>query len=305
MTFRRKGKTKHELNRSIWRIEHKDGRNQIVGLNVWYSFWGDPYHLLLTVPWSLLVGILAVLYIAINSGFAGLYLLVPNSIGGIDSPSFADAFFFSVQTFASIGYGVMHPQNLYTNIITTIEAFASLFAIALVTGLIFARFTKSTARVLFSKVAIVKIHNGIQTLMFRAANERRNQILEANLRVVLMRDEISEEGEFMRRFHELKLERNYSPSFTLSWTAIHNIDRDSPLYGCTAESLAQVNAQIIVSLSGIDETIANAIHSRHTYTAADILFDRRFVDILSRTTEGHSYIDYTRFHDTELISLVS
>ena len=302
MILRPKGKVKNKSNRSIWKVENKDGRNQIVGLNVWHSFWRDPYHLLLTVPWLLLIGILAILYIAINSFFAVLYLLVPNSIGGIDSPSFFDAFFFSVQTYASIGYGVLHPQTFYANIITTVEAFVSLFAIALVTGLIFARFTKSTARVLFSKVATVNKHNGVQTLMFRTANERRNQILEANLRVVLMRDEISEEGEFMRRFHELKLERNYSPSFTLSWTAIHKIDPDSPLYGCTAESLPQVNAQLIVSLSGIDETIANAIHSRHTYAATDILFDRRFVDILSRTTEGHSYIDYTKFHDTKPIS---
>jgi inward rectifier potassium channel len=302
MTFRRKSQAKHRSDRAIWKIEQKDGRNQIVGLNVWHSFWRDPYHLLLTVPWLLLVGILAILYIGINAGFAALYLLVPNSIGGIDSPSFTDAFFFSVQTFAAIGYGVMHPQNLYANIVTTIEAFISLFAIALVTGLIFARFTKSTARILFSKVAIINMHNGVETLMFRAANERRNQILEANLRVVLMRDEISTEGEFMRRFYELKLERNYSPSFTLSWTAIHKIDRDSPLYGCTAESLIQVNAMLIASLSGIDETIANAVHSRHNYTATEILFNSRFVDILSKTTEGISYIDYTRFHDTELIA---
>jgi inward rectifier potassium channel len=298
MPLRRKGTAK--INPPV-RIERKDGRTQVVGLDVWYSFWRDPYHLFLTAPWLFLLGIVSTLYIFVNSGFAILYLLVPSSIGGVDSPSFFDAFFFSVQTFASIGYGVINPQTFYANIIVTLEAITSLFAIALVTGLVFARFTKSTARVLFSKVAVINMHNGVPTLMFRAANERRNQILEANLHVFLMRDEISTEGEYMRRLYELKLERNYSPSFTLGWTVMHKIDQDSPLYGCKAESLIQLEVQLLASLSGIDETIANAIHARHTYSAKEILFNSRFVDILSKTTEGHGYIDYARFHDTELL----
>jgi inward rectifier potassium channel len=301
MTLKRKSPVKNKPYRPPVRIEQKDGRTQVVGLDVWHSFWRDPYHLFLTIPWLYLFCIVAALYIVINSCFAILYLLVPASIGGIDSPSFFDAFFFSVQTFASIGYGVMNPQTFYANIIVTFEALVSLFTIALVTGLVFTRFTKSTARVLFSKLAVINIHNGVPTLMFRTANERRNQILEANLRVFLLRDEVSTEGEFMRRLYELKLERNYSPSFTLSWTVMHKIDRDSPLYGCTAESLVQVEAQILASLNGIDETIANAIHARHIYTAREILFNSRLVDILNRTIEGHGYIDYKRFHDTELI----
>lgn len=281
------------------RIENKDGRTEVVGLGVWHAFWRDPYHLFLTVPWSFFAGIVAALYFAINAGFACLYLLDPGAIAGVKTPNFFDAFFFSVQTFASIGYGVLNPQSLYANVVVAIEALSSLFGIALVTGLIFARFTKSSAKVLFSKFAVINSHNGTPTLIFRAANERRNNILSAKLRVFLMRDEVSLEGEFMRRFYELKLERNYSPSFTIGWTAMHKIDQDSPLFGCTQESLLQVHAQLVVSLSGIDETIANTIHARHTYSTQSILFNHRLVDILSTTAEGHGYIDYTRFHDTE------
>lgn len=286
------------------RIENRDGRTEVVGLDVWHSFWRDPYHLFLTVPWSFFAGIVATLYFAINAGFAFLYLLDPVAIAGVKTPTFFDAFFFSVQTFASIGYGVLNPQSFYANVVVTIEALSSLFGIALVTGLIFARFTKSSAKILFSKVAVVHTHNGIPTLSFRAANERRNNILSAQLRVFLMRDEISLEGEFMRRFYELKLERNYSPSFTIGWTVMHQIDPESPLFGCTQESLMQVHAQIVVSLSGIDETIANAIHARYTYSAQSILFNHRLVDTLRTTVDGHGYIDYARFHDAEPIESI-
>ncbi len=252
----------------IVHIKIRDGRFQIAGMDAWYSYWRDPYHLLLTIPWPSFLGLIALSYLATNALFALAYL----AGGGIENArpgSFLDAFFFSVQTVAGIGYGEMYPRTAFANAVVTIEAMVGLVGVAVLTGLAFARFSRPTARVLFSRVAVITSYEGVPTLMFRAANQRRNQILEAQLRVYLMRDEISPEGQFMRRFYDLKLLRDRTPSFTLSWTAMHPIDQSSPLYGFTAESLIGARTSIIVSLSGIDQTVAQDIHDRHTYTAQE------------------------------------
>jgi inward rectifier potassium channel len=170
-------------------------------------------------------------------------------------------------------------------------------AIAVVTGLAFARFSKPTARIMFSKVAVVERHNGIPTLTFRAANQRHNQIVEAQTRVYLMQDEKTQEGTFLRRFHELKLVRNRTPSFTLTWNVMHPIDEDSPLYGQTLESLAKSRAQVAVSISGTDETVAYTIHARHMFSPSEILWDHRFIDMFYKSPNGDRYLDYTHFHE--------
>ncbi|HEY9643022.1 MAG TPA: ion channel, partial [Coleofasciculaceae cyanobacterium] len=218
------------------------------------------------------------------------------SIANAKPGSFLDAFFFSVQTLASIGYGAMYPQTVYANSVVTVEAMMGLVSVAVLTGLAFARFSRPTARILFSQVAVITPHEGVPTLMFRTANQRQNQILEAQMRVYLMRDEITAEGERMRRFHDLRLLRNQTPSFTLSWSIMHPIDEYSPLYGMTVESLAQTKATIVVSLSGLDETVAQVITARHTYAAQDLMWNSRFVDIFYETSEGHRYLDYSYFH---------
>lgn len=281
----------------VVQIKIWNGRFQTQRLGTWYSYWRDPYHLLLTIPWPGFLALIACVYVATNALFALAYLAVPGSVENIRSNSFLDAFFFSVQTLASIGYGAMYPKTAYANAVMTVEAMVGLVGIALLTGLAFARFSRPTARVLFSRVAVIAPYEGVPTLMFRTANQRRNQILEAQLRVYLMRDEISREGQFMRRFYDLRLLRSQTPIFTLSWTAMHAIDESSPLYGATAESLIQAKATIVVSLSGIDETVAQVIHDRHSYTAQELLWNRRFVDIFHQTGDGHRYLDYKHFHD--------
>lgn len=284
--------------RPIVRIKIGNGRFQTSGLGAWYTYWRDPYHLLLTVPWSGFLAIIVFAYLSINAFFAILYSLQPGGIAHAPSGSFVDTFFFSVQTVASIGYGTLYPQTLYTNIIMTLEAMTGLVGISVMTGLAFARFSRPTARVLFSRVAVITTYDGVPVLMFRSANRRRNQILEAQMQVYLMRDEINLEGQTMRRFHELRLLRHRNPTFTLSWTAIHPIDENSPLYGATLESLIQSRTTIVVSLNGVDETVAQAIHARHTYTVQDLLWNHRFVDIFYGTTDGDRYIDYNLFHET-------
>lgn len=280
-------------------IKIQNGKFEIIGMGAWYSYWRDPYHLLLTIPWTGFLLIVWVSYILINIIFALAYWLGGDCIANARPGSFIDLFFFSVQTLASIGYGAMYPKTLYANIVVTIEAMMGIVGIALMTGLAFARFSRPSARVIFSRVAVITPYNGVPTLMFRTANQRRNLILEAQMRVYLMRDEITAEGEFIRRLHDLKLLRNQTPSFTLSWLALHPIDESSPLYGMSAESLVQTNTNLVISVSGIDETVAQVVHARHQYTAHDILWNNRFVDIFHHTSDGNRYIDYKYFHDVE------
>ena len=280
----------------IVHIAFQDGRFQVEGIGHWRAYLRDPYHLFLTIPWSLFLGVIVLVYGAVNTLFAFLYLLGPeDSIANANPDSFLDMFFFSVQTLASIGYGAMHPTSTYTNAIVTIEAMVGLVGIAMITGLSFARFSNPTARVRFTKQAVIMMYNGVPTLMFRTANERRNYILEANLKVYFLRDEITAEGHALRRFYELKLVRDNTPSFSLSWTVMHAITPESPLYGETSESLVNTNAAMIISLSGIDETVSHVVHARHLYGSHDLKFNYKFVDIFHQTSKGNRYIDYRDF----------
>lgn len=191
----------------------------------------------------------------------------------------------------------MYPKTPYANAIVTIEALVGIIGTAGTTGLAFARFSRPTARVVFSDVAVVAPFEGKPTLMFRSANQRRNQILEAQMQVYLLRDEITPEGQFIRRFYDLRLLRHQTPSFTLSWTAMHPIDEASPLFGMTPQSLRQMQVSIVASLSGIDETVMQTIHARHNYGAQDILWNHRLVDIFHNTDDGHRYMDFSQFHE--------
>jgi inward rectifier potassium channel len=258
----------------------------------------DLYHAMLTMPWRWFFGVQAAAYVVFNAVFALFYLLAPGSVANAQPGSFGDAFFFSVQTMATIGYGVMAPQTLYGNVVVTIEALLGFASFAVAAGLIFARFSQPTARVLFSRVAVVTSFNGVPTLMFRCANERRNQIFEARVHVDFARQETSAEGLELRRSYELGLARNRNPQFSLSWTVMHPIDAQSPLYGIDPDLLAGQDASIVVTLTGIDETLSQTVFARTGYRADEILWGRKFVDILSETETGETLVDYRRFHDT-------
>jgi inward rectifier potassium channel len=242
------------------------------------------------------VGSLA--YIVANVMFALLYLLQPGSIAQAKPGSITDAFFFSVQTMATIGYGVMSPATLYANLLMTVETAVGLMFVALTTGLVFARFSRPTARVLFSRVAVVGPYNGVETLSIRIANQRKNQLLAAEVTMTLVRDEVSEEGELSRRFYDLALVRDRSPVFALTFRVMHLIDRDSPLYGMTYEKLAEQHAEIVVIAGGVDETLVQPVSARTSYLPHEILWAHRFADIFGWTEDGRRAIDYGRFHDT-------
>jgi inward rectifier potassium channel len=270
----------------------------------WLRHWREPYLLALAMSWPAFLVTVALVYLAINLLFAGLYSLDPAGIGGAtgDALSFAEAFFFSVQTLGSIGYGVLHPVSLYAHLVVTAESLSGLLFIALTTGLAFARFSRSTARIRFSHLAVIHTYNGSPTLAFRLANERRNGLLEARLRVFLSVDEVSVEGYRMRRLKPLALERDQGIAFLLIWTAMHRIDASSPLHGMGPDQLRELNAELVVAFSGIDETLERPVHARASWPVEQIAFGRCFVDMLEHQGDT-TQIDWAAFDRTRPCSL--
>jgi len=280
------------------------GRINVRPLGLRRRWLADSYVRLMAIKWRYLFLIFTLGFFAFNLVFAALYSIVPGSLahsvgGGPVSP--VDAFFFSVQTVATVGYGELYPKSLYANALTTVEVMAGVIGFAMGTGLMFARFSRPTARIMFSKVAVIAPHNGVPTLMFRAANQRHNLILEAHVRVAITRDEVSDEGRTMRRFHDLKLERRDNPTFILSWTVMHRIDETSPFYGLSPQEIAARQISIVVLMTGTDESFAQPVYARYNYTGADIVWNRHFVDIIGVSERGESIIDYTKFHSVEEI----
>jgi inward rectifier potassium channel len=262
--------------------------------NVRRAVWSDLYHFLIDRSWPALLGLIASVYLVANTLFAGLYLAGEESVAG--AHGFGDHFFFSVQTMSTIGYGTMAPRTTWAHLLVTMQAFSGTLFLAVVTGLIYSKFARPTARVLWSKNVILLERDGVRQLMFRMANERANQIVDAQLRLVLARTEITGDGERMRRFYDLELVRDRNVLFQLSWTAIHHVTPSSPLYGLSADQMREAQLQLVGSLIGIDETFAQQVHSRHIYTVDDFVWDRRFADIIGLTEDGLRYIDYERFH---------
>ncbi len=273
----------------------------VVRLGLPRLHFADLYHSLLTLSWPRFFVLIWLSYTLTNSLFALAYLAGGDCIVNARPGSFKDAFYFSVQTMATIGYGSMYPRTDYANIIVCIQALFGLWGVAMITGLAFARFSKPTARVIFSRVAVVTRFNGVLTLMYRTANQRSNQILEAQQRVTLIRDEITSDGYYMRRFYDLQLMRSQSPIFALTWTVMHVVDENSPLYKLTPKDLKEQQAEIVVTLTRLDETVSQTIHARHSFVASEVLWDMRFVDIISRTPEGKRVVDYTRFHEVKAV----
>ncbi len=278
------------------RHRNEDGSSlTLIGLDE--RRFADLYHYLLNAPWPLLLLIVIGAFATVNAIFAGAYMLD----GGIENArrgSFADAFFFSVQTMATIGYGKMAPATLFANALTTIEAVTGLVGLAVVTGLVFAKFSRPTARVRFSRIAVISRRDGVPSLMFRMANVRGNRIMEATIHVVLARQEKTLEGEDVRRFYDLELSRYRNATFAYSWTAIHPIVEGSPFHGETAESLAAQDAEVIVSLIGLDETFAQTVHARHSYGPEDLRWGARLADIL-HSSGSDTVIDFSSFDQTE------
>jgi len=260
----------------------------------------DFYHWVLTLTWPAFFAWVSVAYVALNAAFALLYLAVPGSVA--NASNFFDHFFFSVETFATIGYGEMAPQSRWAHAIVSFEALLGILGGAVVTGLTFARFARPSARILFSEKAVVAPRDGVPHLQFRLANWRRNQIAEAQLHVLVLLTETTKEGELLRRPTPVKLVRDRNPMFMLTWTAMHMIDETSVFYGPDAMAKLRAHkAEVFLTLTGLDETLSQTIHTRYRYKLDDIVFGARFADILTLEEDGTRTIDFDKFHDIEML----
>ena len=261
------------------------------------SFWTDLYHRSMTVYWPVFFGTAAVIFIVLNMVFAFLYWLGHEPIANVAGNTSFGLFYFSVETLATVGYGDMHPQTHYGHLIATIEIFTGMSVLAVMTGLIFARFSRPRARFIFARNPVVTIHEGQPTLMIRIANERNNSISQAMARLWLVRMETTAEGTDFRRYYELSLDRSEHPMFMLSWSIFHAIDETSPLYRMTPAELAAVDAALTLNVSGVDDNSAQYLYARKLYSHQDIRWNHRYRDITSFSKTGALVIDYSVFHE--------
>ena len=291
------------------RLLNRDGSFNVVreGLGLLATL--APYQLLLTISWAGFLGLVALLYLILNLLFALAYIACgPDALAGpathMLGGRFSQAFFFSIQTFATIGYGQIGPNGMAANVLVTIEALVGLMYQALATGLLFARFARPTAAIIFSRHAIVAPYADVQALMFRIANQRRrNEIIELQAQVLYTSLEKDREGRITRRYRLLPLERNKVTFFPLTWTVVHPIDENSPLAGKSRDDLLGEQAEILVLLTGVDETYEQTVHARTSYRADEIIRNARFQPVFRGESRSHLLsVDVSRLHDVEKLS---
>src|SRR6516164_9403269 len=274
------------------------GGREIIAEGLELNFWADISHRCMTASWPAFILGAALVFLVFNAVFGLLYLVGDQPIANVKGQDYIDYFYFSIETLSTAGYGDMHPQTHYGHFIATIELFTGIFSMSLMTGLIFARFSRPSARLLFANNPVVAAHEGVSTLMVRFANERHNVIGSATARLWMFKDILTAEGQEIRRFYELLLLRNENPALALSWTLYHVIDAQSPLDGMTAEDFAASGVSLVVVVSGYDVIAAQTVHARKSYDHRDIRFGHRYVDVLGTSDDGRIRIDYGRFHDT-------
>lgn len=297
MTGRNKSTGPAHKERRVWL-----GSREIIARGLAANVWTDAYHASLTVSWPVFVGAAAIAFIVINGFFGVLYALSPNAIANVAAHGLLGYFFFSIETIASVGYGDMHPLTHYGHTIASIEIFVGLFSIALLTGLIFARFSQPRARIIFADRPVISPYEGQPTLMLRVANARINMISDASAKLWFMRNLVTAEGTPMRRFFELPLARLENPMFVLSWSIFHVIDEASPLYGLDEDGLRQVDGGLVLSIAGHDETSGQMVRARRIFSHEDVAWGYQYSDILETTAGGPVIVNYQSLHDIEPVT---
>ncbi len=272
---------------------------EVITHGVHSHFWHDLYHYAMTSSWPVFFAAFASLFIALNLCFALLYQLGDQSIANLYPQSFLGAFFFSVETLATVGYGDMHPQTMYAHIISTVEIFIGMTGIAMMTGVMFARFSRPQAKIMFTKHPVTYRHEGELVLSIRIANSRMNIISEASARLRLLKVETTKENTRFARIIDLPLKRDQHPMFSLGWNLFHVIDQHSPLYQLNLQQLEQQQARLILSVDGIDETTSQHLRARHIYSWDTLRLNHRYKDISSFDSAMTSHMDYTLFDETE------
>lgn len=273
----------------------KRGQALIGQRNVPRAFFRDLYHRYLVMPWRWVFLHLAAAYFTLNTFFALLYLVDPGGVAGAEPGNFRHAFNFSIQTFSTIGYGGMTPVSPWANTLVSLQAMTGLIVQAVVTGLIFAKFARPTARVMFTEKLVVTRHDGERVLQLRLGNERTNQIVEAKINLTLLLDQVTPEGRHFRRLSELPLVRGETPAFVMSWTVMHVVDDTSPFSRLSLEELVDRNATILATFVGVDDTFNQVVHARSAWTVEDVVWDHHFRDIIGFDDDGTRYFDYQYF----------
>jgi len=274
------------------------GDREVVAEGLSLNFWADISYRSMTATWPVFIGGAALVFVVFNAVFALFYWFGDQPISNVPNGAYIDYLYFSIETLSTAGYGDMHPQTNYGHVTAAVELFTGIFSMSLMTGLVFARFSRPKARLLFADNPVISIHEGLPTLMVRFVNERHNLIGNATAKLWFYRQEISLEGAQLRRFYELALLRNEHPALALSWTLFHVIDERSPLFGLDATGLEALDAALSVVVSGYDVVAAQTVHARKSYDYSDIRFGHRYADIIGTSEDGRLRVDYGRFHET-------
>jgi inward rectifier potassium channel len=264
--------------------------------------WRDIYYFILMQKWGAFYALLIAFYVIVNCGFATLYWMHPGCIAEAHPGRWIEDFFFSFETLATVGFGVMHPVSTYAHWVVTSEIMVAVLALPLLTGLTIVKFARPHARVTFSNNAVITNYDGVPTLMFRLANLRASQIFEAHINLTLLRRETTLEGHTIRRLVTLDPVRATQPMFILSWTVMHRIDETSPLYGVNWLNLPADELDLLAVMTGLDATTSATVYARHLYTSAEILPGVMFNDIILTDSAGRLTIDYRRLHDLAPVS---
>src|SRR6202045_3009977 len=287
------------MKRRPRQIRVRAGQFEFVKLNAKSFDLRDTYHLILNLSWPGFAGLIFGIYLLINVVFAVLYMLSPHAIAEMAPGSFFDAFFFSVETLATVGYGHMYPETFYGHLIAMLEIMVGMFGLAVITGLIFVRFSRPTARMHFSKVAVIAPFDGTPNLMIRVANLRHQAMVEPEFRMILLRSVVTAEGDDVRRFNPLKLEFDRLITFPAVLTVRHRIDEESPIFGMTPEDFQRLDVRFIASIVGVDTVIVAPVQSFGDYNYDQFEWNRRFVEIYAQNEEGQWTVDYARIDETE------
>jgi inward rectifier potassium channel len=257
----------------------------------------DVYHFLMRASWSTAILLVVLVFVTVNCLFGAAYVIF-GGIAGARPHSLSDAFFFSVQTLGTLGYGAMYPETFIAHVLVTVEVLTGVFMLALVTGFTFAKFSNVRARIQFAKFAVLSPFNGVPTLMFRLGNERSSRVIDPHVHATLTRTEHTKEGVVFYRVLNLTLERSRSQNLLRSWTIFHPITPQSPLYGATPESLEKDESEITVLVVGLDETSSQTIHAQERYLHQQIRWGERHADLLSELPDGRLQVDLSQFHRT-------
>lgn len=275
------------------------GHRHVISKGLAGHFWTDLYYAAMTVSWPGFFAAAALAFVTLNTFFALLYSLGHAPIANAPTGSFLDLLFFSIETLATVGYGDMHPQTIYGHAIATLEIFTGTSCIAVLTGMVFARFSRPRPRFIFARHPVIGPMNGQPSLLLRMANARHNEISNARAKMWLVRSERTQEGIRFRRFYRMNLVQDENPLFILTWTLVHPIDEKSPLYGLSAAELEKVDANIIITVSGLDENAAQEVHKRKIYSFAELRWNHQYASMVEDMEDGFTHVDYRYFHLVE------